>query len=260
MTSGCSEWPGPRGLHPCQSRTSPIVRPQMITTNRTRQKRRLEPARPQVAGGQRGFPANHSRRDGARGPLLPEQIESQANVPWDLATTPGAAARTSASCSTCWWYRGYVTVTAHGQRLRPQKKQWGLMEHQLGRRVHESPAERPRAGAAGGGRRCRRSARPRLRDVKHYSPPPVPRSGWALAALEQDGVIQQVRLADGDGERPGPVVSPPRPAAHAGAYLRREAWQPQTVLLSPSTTSSPTATALNCSGDFYYRIGSMPLA
>ena len=189
----------------------------------------------------------------ARGPLFAEQIESQANVPWTYDNTWGGGKDIRIMLDLL-WYRGYVTVTRRMGNGYGLKKQWGLMEHQLGRRVHESPAERRVLVRRAVARALPALGPARLRDVKHYfTRHQYPGLDQALAALERDGVIQQVRLADGDGERPGPWFLH-RDLLPTLERIRREAWQPQTVLLSPFDNLIADRDRTELLFDFYYRI------
>ena len=91
--------------------------------------------------------ANHAFRQALlgelaqRGPLFAEQIESRAAVAWPYPNSWGSGNDVGIMLEIL-WLRGYVTVTARQGNGYGLKKRWGLMEHQVGDRVHVPPADR----------------------------------------------------------------------------------------------------------------------
>ena len=78
----------------------------------------------------------------ARGPLFAEEIASRPDEAWAYENTWGSS-KDVGQMLDMMWYRGDVTVTRRQGNGYGLKKQWGLMEHQLGSRVHEPPVDRP---------------------------------------------------------------------------------------------------------------------
>ena len=76
-----------------------------------------------------------------RGPLYTEQIASRAAVAWPYPNSWGSGNDVGIMLEIL-WLRGYVTVTGRQGNDFGLKKQWGLMAHQLGDRVHEPPLDR----------------------------------------------------------------------------------------------------------------------
>lgn len=189
----------------------------------------------------------------ARGPLFADEIESRADVPWPYDNSWGSGKDVGIMLDLL-WTRGWVTVTRRSGNHYGLKKQWGLMEHQLGSRVHE-----PEPDAALLVRRAVERALPalgpaRLRDVKNYFTRfQYPGLAQALAALERDGVIQQIGLADDDGEWPGPWYLH-RDLLPTLERIRHGEWRPQTVLLSPFDNLIADRDRAELLFDFYYRI------
>src|SRR5690606_10374682 len=76
----------------------------------------------------------------ARGPLFADEFESEADVPWPHDNTWGGG-RDIRIMLDMLWARGFVTVTRRLGNDYGLKKQWGLMEHQLGEIAHQPPIE-----------------------------------------------------------------------------------------------------------------------
>ena len=188
----------------------------------------------------------------ARGPLFAEEIASQADVAWVYGNTWGSGKDIGIILDMMWW-RGYVTVTRRAGNGYGLKKQWGLMEHQLGDRIHEPPVERAVLVRRAADRALLALGPARLRDVRRYfTRHTYPGLNAALAALEADGVIQKVAIRDG-GDWPGPWYLH-RDLLSELERIRREEWQPQTVLLSPFDNLIADRDRTHLLFDFFYRI------
>ena len=188
----------------------------------------------------------------ARGPLFAEEIASQADVAWVYGNTWGSGKDIGIILDMMWW-RGYVTVTRRVGNGYGLKKQWGLMEHQLGDRIHEPPVERAVLVRRAAERALLALGPARLRDVRRYfTRHTYPGLNAALAALETDGVIQKVAIRD-DGDWPGPWYLH-RDLLSELERIRREEWQPQTVLLSPFDNLIADRDRTHLLFDFFYRI------
>jgi uncharacterized protein YcaQ len=189
----------------------------------------------------------------ARGPLNAEEIASQADVSWPYDNTWGGGKDVGIMLDMMWW-RGYVTVTRRRGNGYGLKKQWGLMEHQLGDRVHEPPIDRPALVRRAVERAMPALGPARLRDVRRYFTRHIyPDLSAALAGLEADGVIQKVAIRDENGEWPGPwyLHNDSLPELER---LRRGEWQPQTILLSPFDNLIADRDRTHLLFDFFYRI------
>lgn len=173
----------------------------------------------------------------ARGPLYVEEIESRAVESWPYKGAWGGGSDVGIMLEVL-WYRGQVSVTRRLGNGFGLKKQWGLMAHQVGERAAESPLTQPEAERRAVERALPALGAARLRDVNNY----FIRKEYkglkkTLAALEADGVIQQVAVRDGDGvdrdtQWPGPWYLHNDTLSEL-ERIRRGDWRPQTVLLSP---------------------------
>jgi len=173
----------------------------------------------------------------ARGPLYVEEIESRAVESWPYKGAWGGGSDVGIMLEVL-WYRGQVSVTRRLGNGFGLKKQWGLMAHQVGERAAESPLTQPEAERRAVERALPALGAARLRDVNNY----FIRKEYkglkkTLAALEADGVIQQIAVRDGDGvdrdtQWPGPWYLHNDTLSEL-ERIRRGDWRPQTVLLSP---------------------------
>ena len=189
----------------------------------------------------------------ARGPLYAEEIESQPDVAWAYENTWGSS-KDVGQMLDMMWYRGYATVTRRLGNGYGLKKQWGLMEHQLGRRVHEPPVDRAVLVRRAVERAMPALGPARLRDVRRYFTRHLyPGLSAALAGLEADGIIQKVAIRDDSGEWPGPWYLH-RDSLPELERLRRGEWRPQTVLLSPFDNLIADRDRAHLLFDFFYRI------
>ena len=167
-----------------------------------------------------------------RGPLFAEEITSRPDAPWPYCNTWGSSKDVGLILEMM-WSRGYVTVTRRVGNGYGLKKQWGLMAHQLGDRVHEPPVERPLLVRRAAERALLALGPARLRDVRAYfTRSEYPGLAQVLAELEKDGVTSRVKIAGEKGAWPGTWY------LHRDLWpelerIRCEEWQPQTVLLSP---------------------------
>jgi uncharacterized protein YcaQ len=134
------------------------------------------------------------------------------------------------------------------------KKRWGLMEHQVGDRVHE-PAEELSVLVRRAVERALLALGPaRMRDVKYYfTRHSYPGLKEAFAALRAEEIILPVVIRDESGDWPGPWfihrdLLPDLERAH------RSDWQPQTVLLSPFDNLIADRDRTERLFDFHYRI------
>jgi uncharacterized protein YcaQ len=187
-----------------------------------------------------------------RGPLYAEQIESRAAIPWPYPNNWGSGNDVGIMLEIL-WLRGYVTVTGRQGNGFGLKKQWGLMEHQVGHRVHEPHAARPLLVRRAVERALLALGPARQRDVKHYfTRHAYPGLKEALAELAREGVTLPVTICDDSGDWPGPW------------YLHRDLlpelerarddWRPQTVLLSPFDNLIADRDRTELLFDFHYRI------
>ena len=181
--------------------------------------------------------ANHAFRQALlgelaqRGPLFAEQIESRAAVVWPYPNSWGSGNDVGIMLEIL-WLRGYVTVTGRQGNGYGLKKQWGLMEHQVGHRVQTPPADRHTLVRRAAERSLLALGPARRRDVKHYfTRHAYPGLKEALAELAREGVTVPVTIRDDSGDWPGPWY------LHRDLLPEleraRDEWRPQTVLLSP---------------------------
>ena len=188
-----------------------------------------------------------------RGPLFAEEITSQADVAWAYDNTWGGGKDVGIILDMM-WSRGYVTVTRRVGYGYGLKKQWGLMTHQLGDRIHEPPEERPVLVRRAAERALLALGPARLRDVKQYFTRfQYPGLAEVLAELEKEGIIGRVKVAGGEGEWPGTWY------LHRDLWpelerIRRDDWQPQTVLLSPFDNLIADRDRSHLLFDFFYRV------
>ena len=190
----------------------------------------------------------------ARGPLHAEEFESlQAQVPWPYDNTWGGGKDIRIMLEVL-WVRGQVTVTGRSGNHFGLKKQWGLMEHQLGNRVHEPEVERPLLVRRAVERAMPALGAARLRDVRRYfTRHDYPGLKAILSGMEADGTIQQVAVQGEDGELPGPWFLH-KDSLPELERLRRGDWRPQTVLLSPFDNLIADRDRTELLFDFLYRI------
>ena len=189
----------------------------------------------------------------ARGPLYAEQFESRADVPWPYDNHWGGGTDIGIILDML-WARGFVTVTQRQGNGFGLKKQWGLMEHQLGGRVHERPVDLSLVVRRAAERALLALGPARVRDIKFYfTRGKYPGLPQILKDMERDGVIQRVTIRDEGGERPGPwyLHNDLLPELER---LRRDEWRPQTVLLSPFDNLIADRVRTERLFDFYYRI------
>ncbi|CUS03631.2 conserved protein of unknown function [Candidatus Promineifilum breve] len=189
----------------------------------------------------------------ARGPLFAEEIASRPDEAWAYENTWGSS-KDVGQMLDMMWYRGDVTVTRRQGNGYGLKKQWGLMEHQLGSRVHEPPVDRPSLVRRAVERAMPALGPARLRDVRRYfTRHTYPGLNTALAGLEADGVIQKIAIRDDGGDWPGPWYLH-RDLLPELERLRRGEWRPQTVLLSPFDNLIADRDRAHLLFDFFYRI------
>ncbi len=93
----------------------------------------------------------------ARGPLYAGEFESQAAVPWSYDSSWGGGKAITLMLDIM-WSRGQVTVTRRQGNGFGTKKQWGLIEHQLGDRAGEPLIDRPLLVRRAAERACIRSS------------------------------------------------------------------------------------------------------
>jgi uncharacterized protein YcaQ len=189
----------------------------------------------------------------ARGPLYAEEITAQADVPWPYDNTWGGGKDIGIMLDMMWW-RGQVTVTRRLGNGYGLKKQWGLMEHQLGARVHEPPVERSLLVRRAVERALLALGPARLRDVRvYFTRHQYPGLAQALAELEKEDVIGRVIIDDEDGPWPGTWYLH-RDLWPEWERLRRGEWRPQTVLLSPFDNLIADRDRTHLLFDFFYRV------
>jgi uncharacterized protein YcaQ len=188
-----------------------------------------------------------------RGPLYAEEIESRAAVAWPYPSSWGSGNDVGIMLEIL-WLRGYVTVTARQGNGYGLKKRWGLIEHQVGDRVHVPPADRHTLVRCAAERSLLALGPARLRDVKHYfTRHNYPGLAQALAELLAEGVTVPVVIRDDGGDWPGSWylhhdLLPELERA------RRDEWRPQTVLLSPFDNLIADRDRTELLFDFRYRI------
>ena len=188
-----------------------------------------------------------------RGPLFADQIESRAAVAWPYPSSWGSGNDVGIMLEVL-WLRGYVTVTARQGNGYGLKKQWGLMEHQIGDRVHTPPADRHTLVRRAVERSLLALGPARLRDVKHYfTRHNYPGLAQALAELLAEGVTVLVVIRDEGGDWPGPWYVH-RDLLPELERARRAEWRPQTVLLSPFDNLIADRDRTERLFDFFYRI------
>ena len=187
-----------------------------------------------------------------RGPLFAEQIESRAAVTWPYPNSWGSGNDVGIMLEIL-WLRGHVTVTGRQGNGYGLKKQWGLMEHQVGRRVHEPPADRHALVRHAAERSLLALGPARLRDVRRYfTRHNYPGLAQALAELLAEGVTVPVVIRDDSGDWPGPWVLH-RDLLPELERARRGDWQPQTVLLSPFDNLIADRDRTELLFNFFYR-------
>lgn len=188
-----------------------------------------------------------------RGPLFAEEMTSEADVPWPHDNGWGGRNDLRIVLDMM-WMRGAVTVTRRQGNGYGLKKQWGLMEHQLGERVHQLAVDRPVLVRRAAERALLALGPARARDIKqYYTRGYYPGLDDALDELAAAGLIQPVTVLGDDGELPGPWY------LHVDllpelARLRRDEWRPQTVLLSPFDNLIADRDRTELLFDFFYRI------
>jgi len=203
--------------------------------------------------------ANHAFRQALldelarRGPLYAEEIESRAAVPWPYPNSWGGGKDVGIMLEIL-WLRGYVTVTGRQGDGFGLKKQWGLLEHQLGHRVHEPPVDRPLLVRRAVARALLALGPARPRDVKYYfTRNAYPGLKEALAGLQTSGDALPVVVRGDDGEWPGPWYLH-RDLLPELERIRGGGWRPQTVLLSPFDNLIADRERTELLFDFHYRI------
>jgi len=188
-----------------------------------------------------------------RGPLFTEEFESRADVAWNYDNRWGGSKDVNIVLDML-WFRGYVTVTRRAGNGYGLKKQWGLLEHQLGERVRAPEVERPALVRRAVERALLALGPARLRDVRlYFTRNMYPGLKEALPALEKEGVIARVAIRGDDGDWPGPwyLHNDLRPELER---LRAGEWRPQTVLLSPFDNLIADRDRTERLFDFFYRI------
>ncbi len=168
----------------------------------------------------------------ARGPLYAEEIESQAVVPWPYDNRWGPGKDIGLMIEVMWG-RGEISVTRRLGNGYGLKKQWGLLEHQLGSRVNSPPLEQTHVVRRAVERALPALGVARQRDINRYfTRSQYPGLKKTLAELATEGVIRQVAIEDESGAWPGPwyLHNDLLPELER---IRRGEWRPQTVLLSP---------------------------
>jgi uncharacterized protein YcaQ len=189
----------------------------------------------------------------ARGPLYADEFESRADAPWPHDNRWGGGRDISIMLDML-WARGYVTVTRRTGNGFGLKKQWGLMEHQLGSRVHEPPVEQPRLVRLAVERALRALGPARVRDIKYYfTRGEYPGLPAILKELEAQDAIRRVGIHADDGELPGPwyLHNDLLPELER---LRRGEWRPQIVLLSPFDNLIADRNRTELLFNFFYRV------
>lgn len=189
----------------------------------------------------------------ARGPLYADEFESRADVSWPHANRWGGGKDIGIMLDLL-WSRGLVTVTRRQGNGFGLKKQWGLMEHQLGDRVHAPPVERPLVVRRAAERALLALGPARLRDVKQYfTRGEYPGLPHALKELVAEGVIEHIHIHTPDGNLPGPWYLH-RDLLPELERIRRDEWRPPTVLLSPFDNLIADRKRTEQLFDFHYRI------
>ena len=187
-----------------------------------------------------------------RGPLFAEEIESRAAVPWPYPSSWGSGSDVGIMLEIL-WLRGYVTTTGRQGSGYGLKKRWGLMEHQVGDRVHTPPAERHTLVRRAAERALLALGPARLRDVKNYfTRHNYPGLKQALAELAAAGVAVPLTIRDDSGDWPGPWYLH-RDLLPELERARHDAWRPQTVLLSPFDNLIADRDRTELLFNFFYR-------
>ena len=187
-----------------------------------------------------------------RGPLFAEQIESRAAVPWPYPNSWGSGSDVGIMLEIL-WLRGHVTTTGRQGSGFGLKKQWGLMGHQLGDRVHAPPAERHALVRRAAERALLALGPARLRDVRRYfTRHNYPGLAQVLAELLAEGITLPVVIRDDGGDWPGPWYLH-RDLLPELERARRGDWQPQTVLLSPFDNLIADRDRTELLFNFFYR-------
>ena len=188
-----------------------------------------------------------------RGPLYAEEIESRAAVAWPYPNSWGSGNDVVIMLEIL-WLRGYVTVTRRQGNGFGLKKQWGLMAHQVGDRVHAPPVDRHTLVRRAAERSLLALGPARLRDVRRYfTRHTYPGLAQALAELLAEGVSLPVVIRDGNGDWPGPWHLH-RDLLPDLERARRGDWRPQTVLLSPFDNLIADRDRAELLFNFFYRI------
>ena len=163
----------------------------------------------------------------ANGPLPTRAIEDRAEVAWQSSGWTGG--RNVDRMLDLLWTQGRIMVAGR----QGQQRVWDLAERVL---PDWAPTRRPperevvRLAAQ---RSLRALGVATARDIdRHFTAYRYPGLDGALAALERAGRVERVRVADGDGEHPGPwyVHADDLPLLER---LQAGDWQPRTTLLSP---------------------------
>ncbi len=189
----------------------------------------------------------------ARGPLFGEEFECRPDVTWPYENSWGGGRDINILLEYL-WFRGHVTVTRRQGNGYGLKKQWGLMAHQLGDRIHEPIPDRPQLTRRAVERALRALGLARPRDIRRYfirsAYPDLPQ---ILKQLESERVIQKAVVRGDDGEWPGPwyLHNDTLPELER---LRRGDWRPQTVLLSPFDNLIADRDRTHLLFDFFYRV------
>ncbi|MDQ2808956.1 MAG: winged helix DNA-binding domain-containing protein [Chloroflexota bacterium] len=176
---------------------------------------------------------NHALHDyilaelAARGPLRSGDFEDRAVVPWPSSGWTNA--RNVGRMLDFLWSQGHIMVAGRkgGQKL------WDLTARCLPAAVLQtdlSTADMVRQAAQ---KSLRALGVATARDISnHFMRGCYPGLDTALAALEAEGTIQRVQIADARGEWPGPYWMHTADAPLL-ADLAAGAWEPRTTLLSP---------------------------
>lgn len=188
----------------------------------------------------------------ARGPLFADEFESEADDPWPHKSRWGGG-KDIGNLLEYLWFRGRVTVTRREGNGYGLKKQWGLMAHQLGGRVHEPIPDRPELTRRAVERAMRALGPARTQDVRRYFTrfqyPDLPK---VIKGLADEGVIQPVEIAGDDGPWPGRWYL--HNDLRAELQRVRRDWRPQTVLLSPFDNLIADRDRTERLFDFVYRV------
>lgn len=217
------------------------------------------------SGGVRGqryqayIAANRSFRESildelaTRGPLFADEFASQPNVVWPHVSRWGGG-KDIGNLLDYLWARGFVTVTGRQGNGYGLRKQWGLLEHQLGDRVRMPIPDRAQLTRLAAERALLALGAARLPDIRRYFTraqyPDLPNIVRGLVA---GGVIQPVEVRDDDGAWRGDwyLHNELLPELER---LRRGVWRPQTVLLSPFDNLIADRARTERLFDFNYRV------